>query len=280
MSGVYLVNKEEGMTSFDVIARLRKILKIKKIGHSGTLDPQASGLLLVLTGKYTKFIPYCVQNNKHYVARFELGKASDTEDIWGNIIATKKSNIHQQKELDEVAKQFKEIYYQTPPMYSAKKKDGKKFYEYARSGITFEREPIKVEIKQLKVKCLGANCYEMDAIVSKGTYMRTLIVDFAKRLHELACMTSLKRVSIEHLTLDQAINIADFKENTPSLQIEACIDPIYPLVAVNNPKDIYDGKKMIIDNDEDVVLLTYEGKILAAYKKESTNLYHSLRGLF
>ncbi|QRG87323.1 tRNA pseudouridine(55) synthase TruB [Bulleidia sp. zg-1006] len=280
MDAIYLINKPKGMTSFDVITKMRKVLQMKKIGHTGTLDPEASGLLIVLTGKCTKCIPYCVKNHKHYIAQFELGKASDTEDAFGTIMEERKAKKYSDIELQEIATRMQGTYFQTPPMYSAKKLHGKKFYEYARVGKDIEREAVKVEINQLSVRYLKDDMYEMDALVSSGTYIRTLIVDFAKKLGELAIMTSLQRIGIEHLSLDQSIPLEDFDENAKAISLFDCANPAYPFIEVENPVPILQGKKIELDREEEIVLLCYQKEVLAAYEKEASGRYHCLRGLF
>lgn len=280
MDGIYLIHKPPGWTSFDVVAKMRRVLHIKKIGHTGTLDPQASGLLIVLTGKYTKCIPYCVKNHKQYIAEFELGRSSDTEDIWGTILEEKEPKSYSKRELQEVAFTMLGSYAQVPPMYSAKKKDGKKLYEYARNGQDIQRAASLVSIDALEVIPVENNRYQMKATVSSGTYIRTLIVDFAKKLGELALMTKLERCSIEHLSLKEAIKIEEFTENSKSHSLLECMDPKYPLIEVEDPTPIYQGKKLNLNSTEDIVLLTYQQQVLAAYERETESIYHSLRGLF
>lgn len=280
MDEIYLINKPQGMTSFDVIVKMRKVLQMKKIGHTGTLDPEAGGLLIVLTGKFTKCIPYCVKDHKHYIAQFELGKASDTEDAFGQIIQERKARKHTALELNEICSSMKGRYLQIPPMYSAKKIKGKKLYEYAREGKKMERKTVEVEISDLSVRHLHDDIYEMEAVVSSGTYIRTLIVDFAKKLGELALMTSLKRVGIEHLSLNQSVPLADFDKTTKGIRLFDCVNPAYPLVEVKNPAPILQGKKIALDRNEEIVLLYHQQDILAAYQKENSGLYRCLRGLF
>lgn len=264
MDGIYLIHKPPGWTSFDVVAKMRRVLHIKKIGHTGTLDPQASGLLIVLTGKYTKCIPYCVKNHKQYIAEFELGRSSDTEDIWGTILEEKEPKSYSKRELQEVAFTMLGSYAQVPPMYSAKKKDGKKLYEYARNGQEIQRAASLVSIDALEVIPVENNRYQMKATVSSGTYIRTLIVDFAKKLGELALMTKLERCSIEHLSLKEAIKIEEFTESSKSHSLLECMDPKYPLIEVEDPTPIYQGKKLNLNSTEDIVLLTYQQQVLAA----------------
>ena len=152
MDAVILLNKPAGMTSFDAVAKCRRIFHERKIGHTGTLDPEASGLMIILLGKYTKLLPYCVKNHKAYQATLKLGEMTDTEDIWGTIINTKTPSIHTEAEIDNAVQSLTGDILQVPPMYSALKKDGKKLYEYARQGIEIEREARPVHISSLEVE--------------------------------------------------------------------------------------------------------------------------------
>ena len=143
-----------------------------------------------------------------------------------------------------------------------------------------ERKTVEVEISDLSVRHLHDDIYEMEAVVSSGTYIRTLIVDFAKKLGELALMTSLKRVGIEHLSLKQSVPLADFNKTTKGIRLFDCVNPAYPLVEVKNPAPILQGKKIALDRNEEIVLLYHQQDILAAYQKENSGLYRCLRGLF
>lgn len=281
MDAIILVNKPAGMTSFDAVAKCRKIFHERKIGHSGTLDPQATGLMLIVMGKYTKLLPYCVKDHKHYVATFKLGEAYDTEDIWGTLIETKQPTSHTQEELDEVCKKFTGDIMQVPPMYSALKKDGKKLYEYAREGIEVERKARPATVSSLSVIDNKDGTYTMDAVVSSGTYIRTLIKDFCNELNELGSMTSLVRLGIEHLSLEDANTLEDLENNPKFLTPKEVLNPEYPLVELMNYQRIIHGKIMKLDNHkEPIVIFTHEDLVLAAYKLQDDGVYHSLRGLF
>ena len=196
MDAVILLNKPAGMTSFDAVAKCRKIFHERKIGHTGTLDPEASGLMIILLGKYTKLLPYCVKNHKAYQATLKFGEMTDTEDVWGTVVETKTPTIHTEEEIAKAVQSLTGDILQVPPMYSALKKDGKKLYEYARQGIEIEREARPVHISSLKVEKIDELNYRMNAVVSSGTYIRTLIADFGKQLDELAIMASLVRTKI------------------------------------------------------------------------------------
>lgn len=280
MDAVILLNKPAGMTSFDAVAKCRRIFHERKIGHTGTLDPEASGLMIILLGKYTKLLPYCVKNHKAYQATLKLGEMTDTEDIWGTIINTKTPSIHTEAEIDNAVQSLTGDILQVPPMYSALKKDGKKLYEYARQGIEIEREARPVHISTLKVEKINDTNYRMNAVVSSGTYIRTLITDFGKQLDELAIMSSLIRTKIEHLSLKDACTFEDLESGVSFLSPIQVIDPTYKIVETDRVVDIKNGKRIKLDIRDPQVIFTSNGELLAAYALQEDGLYHCLRGLF
>ena len=280
MDAVILLNKPAGMTSFDAVAKCRRIFHERKIGHTGTLDPEASGLMIILLGKYTKLLPYCVKNHKAYQATLKLGEMTDTEDIWGTIINTKTPLIHTEAEIDNAVQSLTGDILQVPPMYSALKKDGKKLYEYARQGIEIEREARPVHISTLEVEKIDETNYRMNAVVSSGTYIRTLITDFGKQLDELAIMSSLIRTKIEHLSLKDACTFEDLESGVSFLSPIQVIDPTYKIVETDRVVDIKNGKRIKLDIRDPQVIFTSNGELLAAYALQEDGLYHCLRGLF
>ena len=280
MDAVILLNKPAGMTSFDAVAKCRKIFHERKIGHTGTLDPEASGLMIILLGKYTKLLPYCVKNHKAYQATLKLGEMTDTEDVWGTVINTKTPSIHTEAEIANAVQSLTGDILQVPPMYSALKKDGKKLYEYARQGIEVEREARPVHISSLKVEKIDELNYRMDAVVSSGTYIRTLIADFGKQLNELAIMSSLVRTKIEHLSLEDACSFEDLESGKAFLSPIQVIDPAYKIVETDRVTDIKNGKRIKLDITDSQVIFTSNGELLAAYALQEDGLYHCLRGLF
>ncbi len=280
MDAVILLNKPAGITSFDAVRKCRRIFQEKKAGHTGTLDPQASGLMIILLGKYTKLLPFCVKDRKAYHATFQLGIATDTEDIWGKVVDRKEPKMHSQEELDVLAHAMTGDQMQVPPMYAAIKKDGKKLYEYARQGITVEREPRPIHVDALTVKRIEDNTYEMDAVVSSGTYIRTLITDFARQLDEIGTMTSLVRTAIESVTLDMACNIDALEELHEFVNPLTVLSDEYHLIDVTEARQIMNGMKIKKDYGYEKVIFCKEGKPLAAYERRIDGLYHCLRGFF
>ncbi len=207
------MNKDEGLTSFDVVYKLRKMLKIKKVGHAGTLDPMASGVLPVMLGKATKLLDILPNDDKAYVASFSLGIITDTLDITGKILNKNKSNISQ-KQVEQVLQKFQGKILQVPPMYSAIKKDGKRLYELARSGKEVKRHAREVNIKKLELISFDENLQQGKFVVecSKGTYVRSLCDDIGKELDCGACMSALNRISACGFNLDESVTLKQLQE--------------------------------------------------------------------
>ena len=192
MTGIICISKDKDITSFGVVAKVRGITRERKAGHTGTLDPMATGVLPVMLGGATRFLDYLPDSDKGYRAGFVLGKTNDTLDITGNV--TGEYEVHAGKEdVEAVLDKFRGKISQVPPMYSAVSVDGKRLYDLARQGIEVERKAREVEIKELKLVSAHDNEYIIDVVCSKGTYIRTLIDDIGKVLGCGATMTSLER---------------------------------------------------------------------------------------
>lgn len=212
MTGIICVNKEKDITSFGVCAKMRGILKEKKVGHTGTLDPMATGVLPIMIGGATRFLDYLPESDKGYRAVFVLGKTTDTLDITGTVTAENEVNASK-ADVESVLTQFKGRIMQTPPMYSAVSVNGKRLYDLARQGIEVEREKREVEIKSLELaECNeNENEYTIDVLCTKGTYIRTLIDDIGRVLGCGAVMTSLVRTYAMGFTLDDCKTLAQLQ---------------------------------------------------------------------
>lgn len=212
MTGIICVNKEKDITSFGVCAKMRGILKEKKVGHTGTLDPMATGVLPIMIGGATRFLDYLPESDKGYRAVFVLGKTTDTLDITGTVTAENEVNASK-ADVESVLTQFKGRIMQTPPMYSAVSVNGKRLYDLARQGIEVEREKREVEIKSLELADCNENEneYTIDVLCTKGTYVRTLIDDIGRSLGCGAVMTSLVRTYAMGFTLDDCKTLAQLQ---------------------------------------------------------------------
>lgn len=206
--GVLILNKPYGITSHDVVNKVRRIYHTKKVGHTGTLDPMATGVLPILVGNAVKASEYLVSDSKNYCARMLLGITTDTEDTSGTTLS-ESDDIPSDNEVETAINSFLGEYYQIPPMYSALKVGGEKLCDLARKGITVEREPRRVEVYSISAKKLLDREWEIDTQVSKGTYIRTLIADIGKKLGCGGTMSALERrvagsfeISVSH-TLEE-----------------------------------------------------------------------------
>lgn len=209
--GILIINKEKDMTSHDVVAKARKILFTKKIGHTGTLDPMATGVLVLCVGAATKLVDYLTCDEKIYDVEMQLGIRTDTGDITGNVIEEK--NIHDMIEYKEIFKSFIGKQKQIPPMYSAIKKDGVKLYELARKGIEIEREARDIEIFDVyNISDINENKIRFSVHCSKGTYIRVLCEDIATKLGTVATMTALNRIKTGRFAISDAKYIDEISE--------------------------------------------------------------------
>ena len=211
MEGIILVNKPKGISSFDVIRKLKKILKTKKIGHTGTLDPLATGLMLICVGKATKLASDLEAKNKVYLADFEIGYATDTYDIEGKRIAENLIDISKDN-LELSLKKFIGDIKQVPPMYSAIKIDGNKLYHLARKGIEIERPERDVTIEYIKLLDFKDNKAKIETKVSKGCYIRSLIYDIGLDLGTYATMTELQRINVGEYSLTNSYTLEQMEE--------------------------------------------------------------------
>ena len=209
--GIIIIDKPEGVSSFSAVARIRRLFGERKVGHTGTLDPLATGVLPILVGRAVKASDYLLTSDKHYIATLKLGIATDTEDITGTVISRSES-IPDEARVREVVASFIGSYEQTPPMYSAIKVGGKKLYELAREGKTIEREARTVTIENILVEKISDDEYTLDVTCSKGTYIRTLCSDIGKALGCFGTMKTLRRAEAAGFTLSDAIPL-DALEN-------------------------------------------------------------------
>jgi len=245
INGIINVYKETGFTSFDVVAKLRGITRIRKIGHTGTLDPDATGVLPVCIGSATKLCDMLTDKTKEYEATFRLGITTDTQDISGKVLEEKEVYITEEQ-LKECISTFIGKQQQIPPMYSAIKINGQKLYDLARAGKEVERAPRDIEISKIEIKhietddgiCTGA---VIAVGCSKGTYIRSICHDLGERLGTVACMGDLQRTRVgqfaisEALTLEECLTLAaEGKIEEKLISVDAIYD--YPKIFVEDPE--------------------------------------------
>ena len=211
INGIINVYKEKGYTSFDVVAKLRGILKTKKIGHTGTLDPDAEGVLPVCLGKATKVCDLLTDKNKEYVAVMLLGKVTDTQDTTGTVLEEHLVEVTEEQ-VKEAVLSFTGEYMQVPPMYSALKVGGKKLYELAREGKTIERKPRPVVFYEIRILDMDLPLVRISVTCSKGTYIRTLCNDIGEKLGCGGAMKELLRTRSGNFTLEESMALSQVEE--------------------------------------------------------------------
>ncbi|MBQ7448018.1 MAG: tRNA pseudouridine(55) synthase TruB [Eubacterium sp.] len=224
--GIINVYKEKGMTSFDVVAKLRKICGQKKIGHTGTLDPDAEGVLPVCLGKATKVCDLLTDRDKEYVTVLRLGVETDTQDLTGNVIMEKDASGLAPAEVTDVIRSFVGVQEQIPPMFSAKKVNGKKLYEYAREGVEVKRKPETITIYGIDILDMNLPEVRLRVACSKGTYIRTLCHDIGQKLGVGGAMASLVRTKAAGYAIEQAHRLDEIAAMAEQWTLGELLQPV------------------------------------------------------
>ncbi len=232
MNGILLIDKSAGWTSSDVVVKLKGVLHQRRIGHAGTLDPMATGLLTVFVGRATRAVEFAEAHDKRYTAHLRLGTVTDTQDITGTVLAQNEANVTAD-ELRAVLSRFLGEQEQTPPMYSAIKVNGKKLYEIARAGGTAERKPRRIRIDALSLIGEDAGDWVLDVRCSKGTYIRALCDDIGAALGCGGCMSALRRTAAEEFTVDAAHTLDEVIAAANSGNAEELLIPVDTLFAAH-----------------------------------------------
>ena len=274
MNGLIVINKPQNLTSRDVVNILNKKLNTKKIGHTGTLDPLATGVLVCLVGKYTKLVNLITAYDKEYITQIKLGIKTDTLDITGNIIEENNNINITRKQILEVFKNFPKTYDQEVPIYSAKKVGGKKLYEYARSNIHITLPKTTVNIYSLELLDYTNNIITFKTTVSKGTYIRSLIKDICLKLNTIGTMNSLIRTKQGNFSITNSYTLEDINNNNYHLlNIKEFLN--YPVIELPNLilNKVLNGNSIPNTfNIKDYVIFTYQNKEIAIYKLNKKDL--------
>ncbi len=239
LNGIVVVNKEKGFTSHDVVNVIRKTLGTRKVGHTGTLDPNAEGVLPICVGRSTKACDMLTFSDKEYVATVKLGISTDTYDIWGTVTKTAEADITKE-ELENAISGFTGEIEQLPPMYSAIKQNGKKLYELAREGIEVERKKRKITIYECELLSFENDTFAIRVLCSKGTYIRSLCHDIGEVLGCGAAMTSLVRTKSSVFDIENSLTLDEIKEKVASdgaKSVLSCVDMVfmhYPSIKVTD----------------------------------------------
>lgn len=281
-NGIINIFKEKGFTSHDVVAKMRGILKQKKIGHSGTLDPDATGVLPVLLGNATVLSDMLTDKSKEYEAVMLLGTSTDTQDLSGKVLYKRDASNLKQDEIKDAVNSFQGEYMQIPPMYSALKVNGKKLVDLAREGKEVLREPRKVNIFEIDIIDIDLPRVRLRARVSKGTYIRTLCHDIGEKLLVGGCMESLIRRRVDRFDIDGAITLKQLESERDSIDkmIMSVEEYFSFLPKINTSPDfdkyLHNGNKLKTDENlsDSRLYRVYDSKdtFIAIYRKDAKEL--------
>ena len=268
MDKIIAIDKPKDYTSRDIVNIVSKKLNTKKVGHTGTLDPLATGILVICTNKYLKLVENLMNHDKEYIAEVIFGIETDTLDITGNILNKKEKEINKE-DLINVLNSFKGKNIQEVPKYSAVKVNGKKLYEYARNGIEVELPKKEIEVYDIELLDFNDNKFTFKCHVSKGTYIRSLIRDIGYKLDTYACMTNLRRTKLGNVTLDNINTLNDIENNN--------IKELNPIDILELDKEIITNEKMINKikngcklnkniNSKEILFIDKDNNIIAIYE--------------
>lgn len=266
MNGVLVVDKPKGYTSRDVVNIVSKKLKTKKVGHTGTLDPLATGVLVLCVGSYTKFVSKFTNHTKEYIATIQFGISTDTLDITGNVLE-ENPFVPSFETFSHVIKQFLGTQKQEVPIYSAKKVNGKKLYEYAREGRKISLPTQDIEIYSIEILHFEGNFATIRCFVSKGTYIRSLIRDICKACNCLGTMSDLRRTKLGNFTLSNAICLSKVEQKTSLLSFKDFLEYGTFEVTEREKNLIMHGNEIILDSADPYMLFTFQGIELALYER-------------
>ena len=280
VKNVLFVNKPSGMTSFDVCFKLRKVLHTKKIGHTGTLDPLATGVMIVLFDKATKANPFLVSDRKTYRCEVVFGISTDTLDIDGKVIENSEYSLPQKEDLKAVLDGFLGESLQEVPITSAVSVDGKRLYQYQREGRQVDLPKRTIRVYSIELEKVLDDGFVFTCEVSSGTYIRALARDILKKLGLNGTVRKLERTAIDDITIEQCddleqILLGNFHTHT----LYELLSKRYPVIRYSNPEEIRNGKKIVLNCNEKQVLICEGDEVLAVYEKEGDR-YRCLRGLW
>jgi len=259
MNGILIINKPKGYTSHDIVNVLRKELNTKKIGHTGTLDPNATGVLPILIGQATKISKYLIEHDKTYIAELKLGEKSSTGDPEGEIVERKNIPNITEKQIENVLKSFIGRQEQIPPIYSSIKINGKKAYEYARKGETVEISPREIEIMNISLIKFEKDTITFEVKCSKGTYIRVLCEDIAKKLGTVGLMSNLIRTEVNNFNIENAYTLEDIK-NKKDITLTSIEDVFKtkPYINLDNRKtELFLNGVQLTFNEQDGIYRIY-----------------------
>lgn len=278
-SGIFLIDKPAGMTSRMVDNKIGKIFSTRHVGHLGTLDPFATGLLIVGINKGNKALNYIDDSKKTYLASLVLGKKTDSGDKDGEVIEEAPIPTITDAEISAILASFLGKSLQIPPMTSAKKVNGKALYKLAHKGIEIEREPKEIEIFDIRLIFRLGKQIDFVVTCSKGTYVRVLAEDIATKIGTVGHLENLRRLKIGEVSLVNSVQLEELIADNILNPIDFISLPEVELEEKDYQK-VLNGAKMKLNREDPLIVFTYKGELVSVYSKENNNLYKCERGLF
>lgn len=265
MQGIIVVNKQSGWTSFDVVNKLKHIYNTKKVGHLGTLDPMAEGVLPIAIGRATKLFDYYLNKTKTYIANIKFGVLTDSLDATGAVIKTEETNVTE-AEFKSALDSFVGKISQIPPKVSAKKINGKRAYELARNNIEFEIKPKDVTIYEVKyILKIADNEYQFKVVCEAGTYIRSLCRDIGEKLNTIATMTKLVRTKSGEFSIENSHTISEIEDNKDAFLLpleKVLINEQKLVLSANNLPALINGRKLVVNEPDSKLVVVFCGDIL------------------
>lgn len=277
MDGIIIVDKPQNMTSFDVVNQVKRITRAK-VGHSGTLDPMATGVLVLATNRGTKALSYLGIEDKVYHASMVFGSKTHTGDVWGDVLETKDVPYLEEDAIKEVLLALVGPMNQRVPKVSAKKVEGKRSYQYVLDDEEVKQLYTEIEILSLDFISYDGTTLEFVAKVSNGTYIRTLCEDIAEKLGTIGTMSALRRTHVGSFSLENSIQLKDINMFTPVIPIKEAI-ALPRVIMLDKMSEVRDGKRISVESEYDSILLD-AGAYYAIYERETESTFRSVRGLW
>ena len=280
MENVLYVDKPKGISSFDVCYRLRRVLGTKKIGHTGTLDPNATGVMIVLFDKATKANQFLVSDSKEYLAEVKIGIETDTLDIDGNVIGEYNEAMPDETTLKEALNAFKGESEQEVPITSAVSVDGKRLYQYQRENKEVILPKRRIEVYDISLKSVKEDSFVFSASVSSGTYIRALARDILKKLNIHGTLSELRRTKVDDISVEECDSLDEIlKGNYKTHDLYALLSKRYPVFEGFEERDVLNGKRINVASSENKILMAKDDRALAIYEKDG-DAYKCVRGLW
>ena len=280
MENVLYVNKPKGITSFDVCYKLRKILHTKKIGHTGTLDPNATGVMIVLFDKATKANQFLVSDRKDYTAEVLIGVETDTLDIDGNVVNEYEESMPSEELIKETLSSFLGTSMQEVPITSAISVDGKRLYQYQKQGIEVELPKREIEVFSIELNEIKENSFVFSCKVSSGTYVRALARDILNKMGIHGTLKELCRTAVDDININECDRLDEIlKGNYKAHDLYDVLSKRYEVYEDFKEEDVLNGKKLKIDSSIKTFLMAKDHRALAIYEKDG-DIYRSVRGLW